>query len=280
MKLSFLTLGCPSWDLDTICRNGREYGFHGVDFRGLGCELDITVLTEFTSGVAATKRRIADAGLEVSGISSSIKVCDTGMRQQNVEEARRTIAAARGLGCANVRVFGGGDVEHRGRDAAAKAGCECVEEILALDGARGLSWNFETHDQWVRAADCRLLLDSIADPAFGALWDMGHTFRVGGEKPQDTWSAIGKRVRYTHIKDAVHEPGGAHSMQDGWRYVAPGEGALPLAESVRVARAGGYDGWMVFEHEKRWHAALGEPEDIFPKFIEWARAQCAAPMAG
>ena len=35
MKISFTTLGCPDWDLDTICRRGREYGYEGVDFRGL-----------------------------------------------------------------------------------------------------------------------------------------------------------------------------------------------------------------------------------------------------
>ena len=34
---------------------------------------------------------------------------------------------------------------------------------------------FETHDLWVKAADCQLLLDDIRNPAFGALWDMGHT---------------------------------------------------------------------------------------------------------
>ena len=34
MKISFMTLGCPGWDLDTICARGREYGFDGVDFRG------------------------------------------------------------------------------------------------------------------------------------------------------------------------------------------------------------------------------------------------------
>ena len=34
MKIAFMTLGCPNWDLDTIITRGREYGFDGVDFRG------------------------------------------------------------------------------------------------------------------------------------------------------------------------------------------------------------------------------------------------------
>jgi sugar phosphate isomerase/epimerase len=33
----------------------------------------------------------------------------------------------------------------------------------------------------------------------------------------------------------------------------------------------GYDGWLLFEHEKRWHSGLPEPEDVFPRFVEWIR---------
>ena len=80
MKISFMTLGCPEWDLETICQKGREYGFDGVDFRGLLAEIDVTQLPAFTTGVDETKRKLADAGLEVSGISSSIRVCDRDTR--------------------------------------------------------------------------------------------------------------------------------------------------------------------------------------------------------
>jgi sugar phosphate isomerase/epimerase len=271
MKLAFMTLGCPSWDLDTVCRRGREYGFDGVDFRGLQDTLDVTTLPAFTTGVAATRRRLADAGLETSAISSSITVCDPEKREQIIDEAKRTIVTAKGLGAANVRVFGGGPVEKVGREEAAKIGCECVQQILDLDGARDLHWLFETHDHWIRAVDCALLLNNITEPAFGALWDMGHTYRVGGEAPIDTWNAIGPRVGYTHVKDAVCEPTHPQAMQDGWRYVIPGSGVLPLAESIGILKENGYDGWINFEHEKRWHQDLLEPEVIFPAFVKWAR---------
>jgi sugar phosphate isomerase/epimerase len=61
-------------------------------------------------------------------------------------------------------------------------------------------------------------------------------------------------------------------MSDGWRYVAPGEGSLPLAEAVRLLRDNGYQGYLVLEHEKRWHQELPDPDEIFPKFTRWARA--------
>src|SRR5208282_3571350 len=66
MKLSAMTLGCPAWDLETLLVRGKAYGYDGVDFRGLGAELDITRLPIFTADLAKTARRIQSAGLEVS----------------------------------------------------------------------------------------------------------------------------------------------------------------------------------------------------------------------
>jgi sugar phosphate isomerase/epimerase len=270
MKIAFMTLGCPRWDLDTICRNGREYGFDGVDFRGYLDSIDITTLPLFTSGAAETRRKLNSAGLEVSAVSSSITVCNADLRARNIEEARRTIPVAKALGAGRVRIFGGGDLSAHPREELAAVGRECIEAILALDGARDLHWLFETHDLWIQSADCRLLLDAIPAP-FGALWDMGHTSRVGGESPQQSYAAIGPRVGYTHIKDAVYDPAHPQAMDDGWHYVSPGQGQLPLAESIALLKANGYDGWLQFEHEKRWHPELPEPEEIFPAFVQWVR---------
>ncbi len=271
MKISFMTLGCPNWDLNTICKRGREYGYEGVDFRGYLDEIDITRLPEFTTHASQTRRKLADAGLAVSGISTSLRVCDVDNLDHNLEEAHRTIEVAKTFNAINARVFGGGNLERYTRDELAKVGCDCIERILELDGARDLHWLFETHDLWVQAQHCKLLLDSITDPAFGALWDMGHTWRVGGEKPGDSISAIGPRVGYTHVKDALYDPESPLAMGDGWRYVTPGKGELPLAESINLLKESGYDGWLVFEHEKRWHPNLPEPEAIFPEFVAWAK---------
>ncbi len=271
MKISFMTLGCPQWDLRTVCEKAREFGFDGVDFRGLQDDLDVTVAPAFTTGVKETKKMLDGHGLETSCVSSSIRVCDEGNRQANVDEARRTIPVALALGCKNVRVFGGGNPDETGKEAAADLGRACMEEILQLDGADQLKWLFETHDHWIKAKDCALLLERISNPAFGVLWDMGHTARVGGETPAESFTAVNGRVGYTHIKDAVHEPGHPDAMKDGWRYVDPGTGQLPLAEAIGILKENGYQGWFNFEHEKRWHPELAEPEDIFPKFAAWIK---------
>lgn len=60
-------------------------------------------------------------------------------------------------------------------------------------------------------------------------------------------------------------------MTDGWHCVAPGTGELPLIESIALLQEHGYNDWLLFEHEKRWHPNLPEPEEIFPQFVEWVR---------
>ncbi|MEI8194848.1 MAG: sugar phosphate isomerase/epimerase family protein [Phycisphaerae bacterium] len=271
MKLSAMTLGCPTWDLDTILHNVKSYGFDGIDFRGLQSDLDITQTTAFTTNLVATARKIADSGLLVSGISSSITACDPTKRVSNIEEAKRTIPIALALGTENIRIFGGGPVDTIGQQEAAVIGRDCINDILALPGASQLQWLFETHDHWVRAENCKLLLDAISLPNFGVLWDLGHTYRIGKETPDQTWAAINNRILYADVKDASFHKTHPQAMSDGWRYVLPGTGQLPLAQSIKLLKSHGYQGWLLCEHEKRWHTSLPEPELIFPYFIKWIR---------
>jgi sugar phosphate isomerase/epimerase len=272
MKLAFTTLGCPNWDIDTICQKGAAFGYDGVDFRGLQDEIDITKTPEFTTRLSETKKMLADAGLAVPNISTSISVCVPEKVDQFIEEAKRTIPIANELGTVSLRVFGNGDVKTHTKETLADFGQSLMEKLLALDGGSRLKWVFETHDHWIASQDCKLLLDRIPNPAFGALWDMGHTTRVGGEAPAETLAALGNRVYYTHIKDAIYDTAHPEAMKDGWRYVSPGQGQLPLSEAIALLKSNGYDGWVMFEHEKRWHMELPEPEEIFPEFVSWFKS--------
>jgi sugar phosphate isomerase/epimerase len=269
MKLAFTTLGCPAWDLDTVIDRGSVFGYDGVDFRGIQEEIDVTKLPEFNDGLGETKRKLSDAGLAVCGISSSLKVCDETAAEANLEEAKRTIPIAAELGVPNIRVFGMGNAEEKSKEELADIGQGMMEQVLALDGADQFKWVFETHDHWIKSSDCKLLLDRVTVPIFGALWDMGHTTRVGEEDPADTLSALGDRVFYAHVKDAVYDPYQENAMKDGWKYVPPGEGQLPLAKALGLLEDRGYAGYVMFEHEKRWHPTLPEPEDILPKYVSW-----------
>jgi sugar phosphate isomerase/epimerase len=80
---------------------------------------------------------------------------------------------------------------------------------------------------------------------------------------QEAWDAIGPWVRSVDVKDSITDL----AAPLGYRYVPLGEGDVPVAEAVRVLRAGGYDGWLTCEWEKLWHPDLAPPEIAFPQFI-------------
>jgi sugar phosphate isomerase/epimerase len=49
------------------------------------------------------------------------------------------------------------------------------------------------------------------------------------------------------------------------------QGDVPLVEVLRLLSSGGYDGWIAFEWEKRWHPEIEEPEVALPDFIRVLR---------
>lgn len=271
MKLSFTTLGCPDWSLETIVSKAAECGFDGVDFRGTDQGLDVTLQDQFRSGNAATKRLIDDHGLVTSGVSSSISMCDASKLEENIEEAKRTIEVALGLGASQIRMFGNGDetVDRSERLAIAK---RCMDEIFELDGADKIEWLLELHDIWISSDDCSAMLDAVGRDRLGILWDIGHSTRIGSETVEETYNAMGDSIPCVHLKDAVYEPEHEHAMKDGWRYVLPGTGELPIAEAVRLLKERSFDGWYVFEHEKRWHPSLEEPEEALKAYVSWIRS--------
>ena len=168
MKLSFTTLACPDWSVETIVSNAAAAGFDGVDFRGTNNGLDITTQDEFLSGISETRRLIEDHGLVTSGVSSSISLCDATRLDENIEEAKRTIDVALGLGATQVRVFGNGDqsVDRKERLAVAK---RCMDGIFALESAGQINWLLEMHDLWISTEDCIAMLDAVGRDRVGAV---------------------------------------------------------------------------------------------------------------
>ncbi|MEP4079414.1 sugar phosphate isomerase/epimerase family protein [Haloferula sp.] len=271
MKLAFTTLACPGWSLEEIVKEAAECGFDGVDFRGTDQGLDITLQEQFLGGIAGTRRLIEDHGLVTSGVSSSISLCDASKLEENVEEAKRTIEVATGLGARQVRTFGNGDtsVDRSERLAVAK---RCMDEIYALDGADKIDWLLELHDIWISSEDCNAMLDAVGRDRLGILWDIGHSTRIGSEPFEETYAAMGDSIPCVHLKDAVYQPDQEFAMKDGWRYVLPGKGELPITDAVRFLKDKEFDGWYVFEHEKRWHANLEEPEEALRAYVSWIRS--------
>jgi sugar phosphate isomerase/epimerase len=268
MKLSFTTLACPNWDLDQILAAAKQYGYDAIDFRHYKGSTALATLPEFTTGLSDTAKKIAAAGIRVSGISSGIHVfnADAAKREQAVNEAIACVRIAAGLGAPLVRVFGG-KLGPTPRPEALKLGGATLRAMAAAAAREGIVIALETHDDWVRGAEVMGILHAAnAGASAGVLWDVLNSFQDANEPPEVTLHQIKGHLVGTHWKDSST----LHPAPT--QYCLPGHGRAPLRKIHELIRANGYDGYYTFEWEKAWHPELAEADIALPEFVKTMRA--------
>ena len=264
MKIAFSTLSCPRWDLDTIVARAGEYGYDGVDFRGLGDELEVYNLPAFTADAAATRRRIEDAGLKVAGFSSSARMFDAtdAARADSLDQVKRYAELCARFDAPLIRVFGG-RLEGTPLAAAVPIAAETLDGMAAAAAPARIV--VETHDDWVATAPLAEVMRRVRAGNVALLWDLHHPYRLAGEAPRESYDNIARFTRGVHVKDSRLNADGSHSP------ALPGEGDVPLAELVQMLLDGGYDGYFTVEWEKRWIAGIAEPEQALPAYADFLR---------
>lgn len=274
MKLSFSTLGCPDWALDEVLARGREYGFEGVGFRGLGgAELDLTKVPEFAAGRRIdTKRRLAAAGLVPSMILTSAKLMAEGDAvEENMRLGEGHIDIAADIGSPFIRVFGGAIPTGLSHAAAVARAAERLRRLGDYARGRGVTVLLETHDDFIAPALVSHVMEATDHAHVGVLWDVHHPWRITEASVADAWETLRPWIRSVDLKDSVTD----FDAKLGYRYVELGKGEVPLREALQLLVDGGFDGWLTFEWEKRWHPEIADPEVSFPAFIATMRAELA-----
>lgn len=263
MLLSFTTLGCPDWNLETVVDRAASYGFDAVDFRGLAGEMEIWKLPDFSTDAADNANRIADAGIAVSCFSSSVQLANPDRADANRSEIAAYGKLCETFGTKHIRAFGGG-IGDTDRAVAVERTAAHLTELAAIAADHGARILIETHDAWTACADVAAVMSRVGDVAAGVLWDVHHPYRTMGEQPEDTLAALSQWIENTHWKDSA-------GTTDDFTYCAMGEGDLPLPHIAKLLREHGYDGYATFEWEKKWHPSLAEPEVAFPQYVDYMR---------
>jgi sugar phosphate isomerase/epimerase len=271
VKISFSTLGCPDWSFDEIVIRASQYGYDGVAFRGLGGELDLTKVPEFSPlALANTRRRLTEAGLATSMVltSASMMIADAEQLEVSLHLAQSHIDIASDLDCPYIRVFGGQMPLGISHAAAVRMVGDRLHRLGDYAAQRGVHVLIETHDDWVVTSRLRLAVEAADHPNVGVLWDVHHPIRVAGESVAQAWANIGPWVRCVDLKDSITD----FQTRLGYRYVQIGDGEIPLKSALQILQAAGFDGWLTFEWEKLWHPYLADPSVAFPEFIPKIRA--------
>ena len=256
MKLAFSTLGCPDWSLQYAIEQAQKLGFAAVEIRGVKDRLRSDTIEELLPENRAATLAYAKAhGVAFCCLGASASFHEPAKREENTEEALSAVKLAAACGVPYVRVFGNNlitnDEEKEIAEIAGAIRLLCqkarpygVEILLEVHG------DFNTGERILKTA-------AGADSEnFGIIWDIAHS----REDPARFWAQTKHLVRHMHLKDGT--PAGLCPV---------GEGALPVAETVRMLEADGYNGYYSLEWEKRWHPELRDAAEEFPAYVGFMR---------
>jgi sugar phosphate isomerase/epimerase len=268
VKLSFSTLGCPNWDLNQVTKNAKNYGFDGVEIRGIKDQLDVSKLPEFTKRARETREKFDDKDIEIICLSSSIRIAEPDQSKQlkHLDELKRYVELCFNFGTPFIRIFGG-EVEDISWDQAIDEAAATLDQMIEIIDDVAAKIVIETHDDWMAADHFKALMEKVNSEKVGILWDVNHPFMFIGEAPEETWEKTGKWIDHTHWKDSKI----AIDTVMGFEPCLMGDGDLPHEQIYSVLEKGGYDGYFSLEWEKRWHPELPDPEIAFPQYVEYMK---------
>jgi glucosamine-6-phosphate deaminase len=273
MKISFSTLGCPAWSLERILDAAGRWGYDGVELRFVEGDDALWARPELTgSGLADTLARLRDDALAIACVDTRSFFHDPpgAARERALDEAVRSLELCARLGASGIRVFGDRVQAGLDEDSTKALVSDALARLCEIAKPLGVEVWLESHGDFARAVDTAAIVDRVQSSAVGVVWDPANAFEHG-EAAAEGHRLLGSRIRHVHVKDVVHPaadaPAGTH-----WTPVLPGRGVFGPESVLEVLQAAGYDRWVSFEWEKKWHPAIEEPERALPHFIAWAAA--------
>lgn len=263
MKLAFSTLGVPGMPLHDVARLARTYGYDGVEVRAHPEEPVHPGISPAQRAAAAVG--FAEAGVEILAVAGYAQVAAAGPDEPVLAELDGLVRLAADLGAPYVRVFpGGGELPAPEADAVAARRLAAVAPLAADTGVRVL---LETHDSHRRAQDAVRILGPVGHGNIGALWDVLHTW-LGGEEPADSYPPLAPHLGYVQLKDVA--------SAEETSPLPLGSGVLPLGAFVGTLSRAGWDGWLCWEYEKRWHPQAADFPQLAGPGAEYLRGLIAA----
>lgn len=268
LPLAFSTLACPSWDWHTILNRAYEYGYSGLELRGVKGQLDLTQCAEFAPDqLDLTLQELRDHQLQVVVLGASAKMHETDPTrlQQHLDEARRFVDLAQQLGAKYVRVFPDKFPPDQTRQATLDRITTGLSKLGEYAGMRDVGIVLETHGDVTDIDTLSHIMQVVNLPNVGIIWDVSHVYIAHGQPPADVYQALGEYIFHVHLKDCI-------PAENGVQYVLLGEGIVPIRETLEVLTKNSFGGYISFEWEKLWHPKIADPDIALPHFIKTLRA--------
>ena len=262
MKLAFSTLGCPDFDWTDIYTMAKDFGFSGIELRGLkSATFSIHARPFQEENLPETLAMLKSKHLEIPCLSTGCALKDAERREETLAEIREYIALAHKLGTPYIRILGDLTAAPAG-EVDDEVVLSALKELIPDAEQAGVTLLVETNGVYANTARLRDLLNRAESDNVAALWDIHHPYRFAGETPEETVQNLGAYIKYVHVKDSVMENG-----KVSYRLI--GEGDLPIDDMVRTLNSINYEGYISLEWLKQYAPDLSDAGIVFPHFANY-----------
>ncbi|MBR3967428.1 MAG: sugar phosphate isomerase/epimerase [Clostridia bacterium] len=269
MKLSITTLGCCEWSLNKVVGYFKDIGVKGIEVRGLSDVMNPAEMECFKKENAeGTKKYLRANGMKLVCLDTSCKFDDDEMAKKSITEGISAIDVASEMDIPYIRVFGNKlpELDDDSRDEAEARMINSLRELSDYAEKNNVKVLLETHGNVCNIENIKGALEALSEhKGFGILWDIAHSDTYYKENIEEFYDLIKPLLCHVHMKDHIRLPDHQKDIKD------IGEGEIPIEKIVKMLLSDGYDGYFSFEHERKWHPELSEPEVAFPKFVEYMK---------
>ena len=267
--VSFSTLACPNWSIETIIAKASEFGYDGIEWRG-GPQGHVQP-TMPNAQKAVLHKRSMDTGLIAVAVTAYTSFVSPLVqeRQSNLDELRRYADLAAELDAPYVRTFLGELPEGTALDSSLHEKIsDCLNVASEYAESVGVKIAVEPHDDFVRTSTIVPLLSRVQQPALRVIWDIGNAF-AAGEDLEEGFGLLKNRLAYVQVKDG-------RGRAPDWKLCPLGEGDVPLKQAFELLLTHNYEGAVSVEWEYAWHPELDPPEIALPAAFATVRALLSA----
>jgi sugar phosphate isomerase/epimerase len=267
--VSFSTLACPDWSIETIITKASEFGYDGIEWRG-GPQGHVQP-TMPAAQKATLQKRLMDTGLIAVAVTAYTSFVSplAHERQSNLEELCRYADLAAELDAPYVRTFLGELPEGTPLDASLyEKISDCLHLASEYAESVGVNIAVEPHDDFVHSSTIVPLLTQVQQPSLRVIWDIGNAF-AAGEDLEAGFALLKNRLAYVQVKDG-------RARAADWKLCPLGQGNVPLKKSFELLSAHNYEGALSIEWEYAWHPELDPPEIALPAALAAIRSLLTA----
>jgi sugar phosphate isomerase/epimerase len=263
--ITFSTLACPGWSIETILEKAAEFGYDGIEWRG-GLEGHIPPGMP-ARDISTLRQRSAGAGLAALAITTYTSFVSqiAEERKPHVDELRRYSDLAAELGAPFVRAFLGElPAGAFPDDQLYENISDCLSMASAYAATVGVKIAVEPHDTFTRSSVVSPIFDRYPSHSdLRVIWDVGNTF-AAGEEPTEGFDVLKDRLAYVQIKDGKRSG-------STWQLCSVGDGDVPLMRVFELLSDHGYAGAVSVEWEYAWHPEIDPPDIALPAALKTVR---------